>query len=169
MPQQETLLSLAEISVALAGFAGLVAALGSFLSAERQLAAARVRAIAENGLIVLPFALLPLFVLGFGVEEEAAFRASSVCFLIGYGAHWSLVITRFARLAREGRYAFVFSSWVGIGFSVGALLVAFANSLGVFGSYVGNAYVVSLVGPLYNCALPFFRLLAAISIRDRAE
>ena len=95
MPTTETLLSLAEICAAFAGFAALVSALrrnsDQLGSAIHDLL--RLRLVISSAVAGVVAALLPVGIAGFGVEASLLWRLAAVAFLVfDYG-----IIISFAR------------------------------------------------------------------------
>jgi O-antigen/teichoic acid export membrane protein len=84
MPNTDTLLSLAEICAAFAGFAALVSVLGrrSDQLAEAVHDLLRLRLVISSSVAGVAAALIPVGLAGYGIEPEVAWRLAAVGFLI---------------------------------------------------------------------------------------
>ena len=82
MPEAEVLLTLAEVSVAFAGFASLVGILGHATSAaDARVLSLRMRAMLLASLLVVAFSLIPVIVSGYGAAPHLAWTVSSFMLL----------------------------------------------------------------------------------------
>lgn len=90
----DTLLSLAEIAAAFAGFAALVSVIKrrSDQPGEEVHDLLRLRLIISSGVVGVAAALVPVGLAGYGLDEEVIWRLSSLIFLaLGYGIILSFV------------------------------------------------------------------------------
>ena len=78
MANADLMLTVAEVAVTFAGFAGLVTVIAQRLSgAASSMAAARLQGILVLSLLAVAFSFVPQLVAGFGLSEETAWRAAS--------------------------------------------------------------------------------------------
>lgn len=84
MPNTETLLSLAEICAAFAGFAALVSVLrrGTNRPADAVHDLLRLRLVISSSVSGVAAALIPIGIAGYGIETEVAWRLAALAFLI---------------------------------------------------------------------------------------
>ncbi len=150
MDESGTLETLAQVSVTLSGFSGLVVAFRSGAASSLDTWLPRERLIfwllLVSSLSALFFSLLPLVLGAFELADEAIWRGSSLVlfpFLAGaVGIAWR--VNR--RLASEGHPSVIPNVWaVGGPLTVLVAGVQLANGLGAFAS---RAYGVYLLGPL---------------------
>jgi len=88
---RETLLTIAELAVALAGFASLVSVIGGRPNdASRVSASLRLRAMLEIALRNAVFALLPLPFLQFAPSDPVVWRISSGVYVAATAGHFLL-------------------------------------------------------------------------------
>jgi hypothetical protein len=81
--EQDFLLTIAEVSVGLAGFSAIVGLLGSRSGrSDLRVDALRLQVMMESSLMVAAFAFLPILVSRFGFEISMTWRISSAGFLI---------------------------------------------------------------------------------------
>ena len=85
MANADLMLTFAEVAVTFAGFAGLVTVIAQRLSgADTTVATGRLQGMLVLSLLVAAFSFVPQLVAGFGLSEEAVWRASSGL----YGLAW---------------------------------------------------------------------------------
>lgn len=98
----DVFLTLAEVAVAFAGFASLVAILGE-KSAEDdpRVLGVRMRAMLLASLIVVAFSLFPVVVGRFGAEPATIWAVANACLLIVTAAYLAWIAVVFRSLARE--------------------------------------------------------------------
>jgi hypothetical protein len=83
LPETETLLTVAEVAVAFAGFASLVSILGrGTADAHPKILSLRMRAMLISSLLVVGYALVPVIVHGYGARPHMAWVVSSVMMLV---------------------------------------------------------------------------------------
>ena len=165
MDHRDTLTVFAEVSVAFAGFAGLVGVLARRLSGEAAtLATLRFRGAIEWALLVLAFSLAPLVLVGFAPRSPWVWRVLSVA-LAASAFSYSLTAYRLLRSLRYGGHLYraAISSWV-YGFAV----LLFVNGLGLLGReplfYLGGLLAYLLVAMLL-----FVRLLRSLLSQGDVE
>jgi hypothetical protein len=159
----EALAALAQVSVAFAGFSGIVTAFrrrspGEWSRVDRF----RFRFMVEFSLATLALSLIPFFLTELGCGEARVWSASSL--VLGAGA--LLYLTRSALDLRRVVAAGERVSWtlaavsVAVGIAVAAS--AFANAAGAFARPSG-VYLAGVGGCLFVSSAMFARLLLASS------
>jgi hypothetical protein len=160
------LIGIAEISIALTGFAGVVIVLGRRSSGPWPLADQfQLRSLIENGLLVVLAALLPFAVLLHTPEPSVIWRVSSGIFGAAGGAHAFIIQGRRQRRLRshpeEDSNSLFPIAWAGILVPIsaavhGALLL---NAAGVVFHGTFGPYLYGLLWDLCMGAVFFVRLI----------
>jgi hypothetical protein len=159
----------AEVAVALAGFAGLLAGIRQRSKRESRINITRLRTIVETSLSVLAFSLLPTLLNGLGVTEFGAFRISAVLFLAGF---IPLTVKGFHRFrVASGASALRLSPLLGGTYLVSAmaLVAGLGCALGVPTFAVPTLYLVSLAATLAIGAFNFLGFAIDYSSIDSSE
>ena len=164
MEHRETLLTLAELAVALAGFTGIVGVLGRRTQdPARAISWLRLRAMLEVALRNAAFAVLPIPFLGVVSSETVVWRVAS-------GAYFLAVVV-YILLRRRGDG----STTVGMAISRPflallpvSLLACIANVLGLGGPNAFSLYLLSLVLGLVTAGMLFLSV-AATFFNDEGE
>ena len=165
MEPSETLLTLAEIAVALAGFTGIVGALGQrSAGADRALGWLRLRAMLEVSLRNAAFAILPLPFLGFAGDETLVWRIASGAYLVTVVAYIVFRRTRSAGPAESSTLSGPFLSLLPV-----SLLACLANVFGLAGPNAFSLYLLSLVLGLVTAGLLFLSVAATLLREDRDQ
>jgi len=147
---RDLLFILAEVSVAVTGFAGIAAAIGK---PKSELERRHVRSVVDSGGWTIVLSLLPAFVSLLGLSEEVVWRVSSGIVLV------VIVVYHAMLLNRTGLKAAFEGAFVRVG-AVGALLslaACAANAVGFTGAYYEAAYMYVLYWFLIQ-AIVFFYL-----------
>ena len=161
--QADLLLTIAEIAIALAGFAGVVAAFGTFRLAP-EATAFRVRLMVTEAVMVLVAALLPFVIATFGVSESTALRISA--FLLGLGmigvAVWAWVGLRPLYQAGLLKTQVITTVWytIGAALAIGLLSVA-AGRMVVIAPAI---YLSGLFFGIVLCCFYFIMLILAADL-----
>ena len=161
MQNAEVLLTLADVSVAFAGFAGLAGVLKRhFAPADHWIAGARLRGLIENALIALAFSLLPFALERLGLTGDLLWRYASLLFGVGWLAAGVAAIRYHNQAARAGspRIAHQRNAVFIVLFLTSAAQIA--NSLGLFGDWADAIYLIGLYAALGVSGLLFMRLMA---------
>jgi hypothetical protein len=155
---RDTLLSIAEIAVSLAGFTGLVGVLGRRgEDTSSGLSWIRLRAMLEVALRNAAFALLPLPFLGVVSSETAIWRISSGIYLVTVVAY-ILYRRRRTNPSMAGQaLGGPLLSLLPI-----SLLACLANVLGLAGPYAFSLYLLSLLLGLVSAGMLFLSVAATI-------
>jgi len=160
MPNTETLLALAEICAAFAGFAALVSVLrpGSDRVADAVHDLLRLRLVISSGVAGVAAALLPVGVAGYGIEADLAWSISALIFLIFDNG----IIASFVRAYQpvQGRFK---PDRLAVGVFASLEVVEQISLLAVlFGLSFGNAaalYVTALIANICQAGFIFVRLV----------
>ena len=100
MQHTETLLTLAEVATAFAGFASIVGVFRKRGELTLPLDAFRFRGIIENCLVVLAFSLLPLIVHSYALREGVSWRISTMALLVVYACAYTMAARRLSQMLR---------------------------------------------------------------------
>jgi len=165
LEDSDYLFTVAEVAVALAGFAGLVSVIADRLGTQEnptELAGHRLQVMLVYSLTATGFALVPYLFFRAGLSSTLVWRLSSGLFL----ATWLLIFARalpaslaFARGASTSAWVLVY---VGFSISVAGLLLLLLNTLGAFGANPAFAYLVALTLLLLAAARLFVRLFLSL-------
>ena len=165
MEDSDYLFTVAEVGVALAGFAGLVSVIADRLSTNEnpaELASHRLQVMLMYSLTATGFALVPYLFLRAGLVPDIAWRLYSSFFF----ATWLTIFLRmlpralaFARGISTGAWLLVY---LGFSISVAGLALLLLNTLGVFGTNTALAYLVALTLLLLAAVRLFVRLFLSL-------
>jgi hypothetical protein len=166
-----SLQTLAEVSVALAGFASLLLVLrrGSAASVS-QGEGADLFVVVGGNLLVLLFSLIPIPLFYFGVSESAVWRSASGLFagalVLGYLA---ILRVRASLLASGVESLFPRVSRVTVHTPLIVVTLLVVSSLGLFGSSVVGAYLLALVLLVLLSSLPLLFLVVELATAPRPK
>ena len=162
LDEAELLPTIAEISVAFAGFASLVSVFGA-RSSGAHLAPnlIRLRGMIETALLVLAFSLVPYLPYKFGMSSEASWRVAAVVFALAALARVFLVGTRMLATS-PNRWFLGFGAAQGL---AALLLLAAAPAFSL--ATVVGAYHLLLY--LYLLTAAFLFLRAALRVFETKE
>ena len=164
----ETLLTIAEVSVGFAGFASIVTVLGKRSGAEALQDALRIRIILVYSLSVVFLGFLPAILLEYAVPEAAVWR---VCCAVLAGTALFLFLTIITPRARDIVRPLSYSrSYMAFGTAI-YLVPAFACGLaaaGVGRQLAPATYLLSLPLLLLGVAVVFVRLVLSFMRRSGA-
>ena len=159
MNGSEQLLIITEVSVALAGFAGVVSAYqykdGKHIARGDALGIAMMVNI---GLVDAIFSVLPLALFGMGLSESASWKISSAMMAVNY-CIFAYYITRNMRgvgvkkVSSKVVYALLYSLGAGV------FLLNIFNAIGIIYNGVQGPFFVSLLLPLIIAGYMFARLV----------
>jgi hypothetical protein len=158
VPEQDHLLTFAEVSVAFAGFSSLVALLGSRRGRSHpELDVARLLIMLEASLFVALMSVLPLLPNALGASEQLTWRVSAGLFLVIDGIasyvdarRWRVVWSHF-----EGADRTVFGIVAVL--SVAGDLLVLAILIGIQPELAPGLYLGALVANLVLSGLLFIR------------
>jgi hypothetical protein len=168
MQSAQALSTLAEVSVAFAGFSGIVTAFrrrnpGEWSRLERF----RFRFMVEFSLATLALSLLPFFLSELGLPESRVWGCASI--VLGGGALYYLVrsLVRLRALIAEGEPVSRRVAAVSITVGIGITISAFLNAAGWF-SQASGVYLAGCGGCLFVSSAMFAQLLLANSPSAKA-
>jgi hypothetical protein len=156
LTEADLLLTTAEISVAFAGFAGLISVIGRGSASDPRRAAVLLRFALEVALFVVAFSLIPLLPLNYGLAPELSWRVSSLLFVV---ASQMATVAMSMRYRRTELPLSVPITATAVVLSLGADLLLLLNALGIFGS---AAFPVYLTGLFANLGLAGFYFLLVV-------
>lgn len=155
-----------EVSIALAGFAGIVVAFqyrnGSRVKRGEVLG---LSLLVNNGLVCAGFAALPLALFGFGLADETVWQISSSLMLVNYVAFFYLVARQLTkvRLGNKRLKLFYISLYVP---AIVIFLMNIMNILGIVFHQEFGPYFLALLQPLVLAGLMFAQLVMHPLWRD---
>jgi len=160
---RDTLLTIAELAVALAGFASLVSVIGGRQNGtSRVFASMRLRLMLEVAFRNAAFALLPLPFLQLAPADPMVWRISSGLYIIITLGH------TFLRLRRNQPAG---ESWLSASTSILlsiSVLTALANVLGMGGSNAFSLYLANLLLGLGAAGLSFLSVADSVFRVERS-
>ena len=166
MDHTSTLLAIAELAVALAGFASLISVIGRRTDDRaRAIDSFRLRTMLEMALRYAAFALVPLPFLQIAPAEPLVWQASSGLYLVSTAVYGTLSIKR-AR-AHEGMTDRRWAIGPVMGLTSISLLVNIANVLGLGGSNAFSLYLGALLVGLASAGLLFLSVVASVFRPER--
>ena len=168
MQSAQALSTLAEVSVAFAGFSGIVTVFRRRNPGEwSRLDRFRFRFMVEFSLATLALSLLPFFLSELGLPEAGVWGCSSV--VLGGGALYYLVrsLVRLRALVKGGEPVSRRLAAVSVTVGIGITISAFVNATGWFAQASG-VYLAGVGGCLFVSSAMFAQLLLANSASERA-
>ena len=163
MEHRDTLLTFAEIAVALAGFTGLVSVMGGRdrREASRQTDWFRLRLMLEVALRNAAFALSPIPFLALTSPETIIWRIASGVYLVAVPAH---ILFR----QRQSRAAGIDRALSSPSMSLLpiSLLVCMANVIGLGGTHAFSLYLLSLLLGLFTAGMLFVSVAGSLFSDD---
>lgn len=167
MPESDILLTVAELSVAFAGFATLAGVLGKPKSSDAAyMNASRLRGMLESALLALAFALIPFVPFLFDIDQGVGWRLSAGAFLLANVTRQVFLFRRLSAIRAAGANM----TWLTVTLvaQIASSIVLLGVVAGLFGEYSGAAYVFALFGALLNSAVLFLRLAETLVSTQRA-
>jgi len=153
---RDTLLTIAEIAVALAGFASIVSMIARRAEDESRVADShRIRLMLEVALRNAGFAVLPLPLLPVFPSDPVVWRAASGFYLVAALVH-GLVRLKPQRLIGPRWFTFCAQSFLAM-----TVVVSLANVLGLGGANAFSLYLASLLFGLSVSGLAFLAVTAS--------
>jgi hypothetical protein len=161
------LLTLAEISVALAGFAGLIVAISRRRGGsadETRLNLQLLKNVLGASFLAAAFSLLPVALLSMEVDSEAAWRGSAGLLAVALPLYMFRTIfpalTAYRAIGRSAPLSY--RANIAIGF-----VVAGGCGLCAVGSIPSSVYVPAVLFLVYGAAMSFVRVFVSVA-RDAA-
>ncbi len=170
MANADLMLTFAEVAVTFAGFAGLVTVIAQRLSgADTTVATGRLQGMLVLSLLVAAFSFVPQLVAGFGLSEEAVWRASSGL----YGLAWAGYMLFGIRLGRALRATGALPTGAALYINqvvhLISPLVLLAGAAGVWNSMTAQVYTVALFGMLYISGVLFVQVFVSLVRREASQ
>lgn len=161
---RELLEILAQVFIAFAGFAGVIAAF-STIRLSPEATAFRLRALVAVALFSLVVSLLPFLVGAFGASDVASVRISAFVAALGMSGFTVWVIRELlalysARLLDTQVYAVLL-----IGVGVLAIFALFAVSVGLLEEKASAVYLCGLFINLVLCSYYFIMVIFAVEMK----
>jgi len=159
MSVSDQLLLLAEVSIALAGFSGIVATF-QFRGGERKSRGDVIGLIAmvKLGLFCALMSFLPLALMNFPALEPDAWRISSGMAVLIFGSFLIWLYPHTKKVRFRGTNRLVIWGWWCL--NIISLITMALNALGLGLQGTAGPYIVVLLNPLSFVAYMFIRLLA---------
>lgn len=164
----DLLLTVAEVSVALAGFASVVSIFGQRISnVDPRISYHRLRIMVELSLTATAFSLVPVMLAATDLSASANWRLSSLMFVAVATSH---MVFRYARLRRAAsnpdQVRFNATTWAWVGTGALAQLGLFLVVVGALPRGQAAAYLFALSYQLGLTGLYFLRLLESFRPRN---
>ena len=158
-----TLLTVAELAVALAGFASLVSVIGRRQNdTSREVESMRLQMMLEVAFRNAAFAVLPLPFLQLAPSDPIVWRISSGLYIVVIGARFLLRVTLQRRIRKR---------WLTVSTLILVSITGvagLANVLGLGGSNAFSLYLANLLLGLASAALFFLSVATSIFRVDRS-
>jgi hypothetical protein len=170
--QLDALFVIAELAVAFAGFASIVAILGRRAGRDDpELDGSRIRSMLDTSLLVVAFALIPLLPLEAGLSDQASWRLSAAAFAISGALLLVRMLREVTRLKGVVPGYEPARSWLATSYFLmgSAILVLTAAATAVLSPALFRvAYLWALYSYLTLSGLLFLRLVQSL-IAAKAE
>ena len=154
---RDTLLTIAELAVALAGFASLISVIARRQDdASRAGDSIRLQLMLEVAFRNAAFALLPLLFLQLVPSDPIVWRISSGLYILSIVAHFLL---RMRHRPQPQESWFSVSTWILFSISV---IVGLANVLGLGGANAFSLFLANLLLGLFSAGLSFLSVATSI-------
>ena len=168
----DQLLIVTEVSVALAGFAGVVSAYQHKEGVHiRRGDALGIAMMVNIGLVDAFFSVLPLMLFGLGLSEVLSWKVSSALMAVNYAVFAAYIFRNMRRVkVRKKMAKLVYAALYLSGFLI--FSINLANALGIGYDGVQGPFFVSLILPLVIAGYMFARLILRPlwrSVRDNDE
>jgi len=163
MEHADLLQTIAQISIAFAGFAGVVAAFSKF-RLDPEAAIFRIRLMVVVALVTLLFSLFPLLPPNFGLSESDSWRISAFLFsltIISISI-WSWVRLRFLYQAGLLNTQKITIVWYLA--AVILIIALFVTISGRIDSFTPAIYITALFFGLALCSFYFIMLIVAVEL-----
>jgi len=168
LPQADILQTIAEVAVAVAGFAALAGAFSSGrLDAQDVVSGFQsLRLVVLSGLFVLTAALIPLVISEYGLTASTTWRLSS-------GIVYGINLIALVRNRNAIDSGFQENGWFALPITMileaACHAVLLANIFGVFGEFASALYLTFLVSRFAQMAMMFLRFFEIAFMRGSTE
>jgi hypothetical protein len=163
MQAADALTTLAQVSVAFAGFSGIVTAFRRRSPGEwSDLDRFRFRFMVEFSLATLALSMLPLFLVELGLSEPRAWTVASLVLGGGALSYLARSALQLRRLLAAGEQVSRTLAAVSVAIGIAVAASAFGNAANLF-SHPSGVYLAGVGGCLFVSSAMFARLLLANS------
>lgn len=167
MANADLMLTVAEVAVTFAGFAGLVTVIAQRLSgADTTLATGRLQSMLVLSLLVVAFSFVPQVVAGFGLSDEAVGRASSGLYGLAWVGYNVYTVRVAAALRAAGAFPTGVALYINMVVHLISPLVLLAGAAGVWNSMTAQVYTLALFGMLYISGVIFVQVFVSLVRRE---
>lgn len=170
MEAAEVLLTIAEVSVAFAGFTGIVAVIGRRAAGEWRTAdLLRFWQMIEVSLLGLIFALVPFLFYYAGLSPASTWAASSGMLALASGIQMIRAAIRTLKAFGTDRSLSIVFSTLYVLIGIVVMLILIGNALGIVYQRTVAPYLVGMFWQLCLASVLFWRLLKFSGIPYRRE
>lgn len=160
LAESDTLLTIAEIGIAFAGFAALAGVIGRRRDREgARFDLERLRTVVYVCLLLVITSLVPVVVAKYQLSDGNVWRSSSFFALL---LNWVVLVVVWRHANEAGLVEDKSTNWVVLSLEVAAELPLIVNVLGVLPSYAPASYFTFLFVVLLQTAFLFLRLLDSL-------
>ncbi len=160
--QAEFLFTVAEIAIALAGFAGLIVAISrrdDRLAEDVRLQIELLKNVLGGSFMVVAFSLIPVVLLGMEIDPVVAWRSSAFLFSISLAVYISRTVPKTLASYRATNRSVPRTYRINIGLAV---VVIIGLALVVIAVLPVSAYLPALLYVLYGAAASFVRVFFTV-------
>lgn len=158
MSAPDQLLTLAEVSVALAGFAGVIATFQGRRGSRRSRGdALGLTTMVTMSLMVATMSAVPLAILNFGIAEPLVWSAASALFAAIYVIFLIYIRSRMISVKMKGANRLIILCWWAYNFLI--VIALFSNIADSDSQRQYGKYFIALLNPLLFSGYMFVRLL----------
>jgi len=162
----ELLTNIAQVAIAFAGFAGVVAAFSTFRLAP-EATAFRIRMLVAVALLVLVASLAPTIVAAFGISDHAVTRICALFFAVGAVSIAVGMWFPLRRLYREGLLKTQAITIIWYTITAALIVVLLIVAAGGFAGLATAWYLTALFFGLVLCCFYFITTMFAIELGKR--
>ncbi len=160
--QPEFLFTVAEIAIALAGFAGLIVAISrrdDKPAEDVRLEIELLKNVLGASFMAVAFSLIPATLLGMEIDPIVAWRSSAFLYLVSFVVYLSRTVPKTLASYRETNRSVPRTYRINIGLAV---VVCISLGLVVIGVLPVSAYLPALLYVLYGAGVSFVRVFLSV-------
>lgn len=162
---EDQLLTFGEVSIALAGFAGIIATFQSRGQPTRSRGdVLGLTTMVTMALVVAAMSVVPIAIKNFGISESSVWASCSLIFALIYVAFLLFIRSRMVETNMRGANRIIIFCWWVYNFLVVLALLTNVTATDVQRQY--GIYFVALLNPLFFSGYMFVRLLLRPLWRD---